>query len=217
MSLETLLGFLPKNADLFQQALTHSSCQGPGRNNERLEFLGDAVVGLCLAQWLSQQDPQAQEGILSRRRSQLCCEKALAFYAQNLGAVPLLQVQQENLRHKPSVQADAFEALCGSLFIEYGYQQTQQWLIERCSSWFEALLSETNIKDAKSRLQELTQKKQWGLPQYELIKTIGPANEMTFFVRAQVAGHEAMGRSHTKKQAEQEAAFGLLAIIGEHS
>lgn len=208
----TLFKPLPSPPSLMEQALTHASCLNQA-HNERLEFLGDAAVGLFLAQWLYQRDPHAPEGLLSRQRSQLCCEKSLAYYTQKLGIVPLLKVQQNELRHKPSVQADAFEALCGAIFVEQGYDGVHLWLEHQCATLFLTVLSEQQQKDPKSALQEYTQKKQWGLPQYELIGTTGPANALNFCVKGCIAGHTARAQGPTKKQAEQDVATQLLELL----
>lgn len=212
MRIDSILGFLPANRALYEQALTHASINNTA-DNERLEFLGDAFMGLLISQWLYQQEGASNEGVLSRLKAQLCCEESMASYAEHIGLRPLLKVKQEELRGQTSILADAFEAFCGALFLDQGYNKSANWLLAHCQTCFEQRLSKQELKDPKSLLQELLQKKQQPLPEYELLKTQGPANAMTFFVRVSAAGREATAQANTKRQAQQVAAKILLETL----
>lgn len=216
MRIDSILGFLPTNRALYEQALTHASINNAA-DNQRLEFLGDAFMGLLISQWLYQQETASDEGVLSRLKAQLCCEDSMAYYAEHIGIKPLLRVKQEELRGQISILADAFEAFCGALFLDQGYNKTANWLLLHCQSSFEQRLSKQQLKDPKSSLQELMQKKQDELPRYELLTTQGPANAMTFFVRVTAAGKEATAQASTKRQAQQLAAKILLEALLNHS
>jgi ribonuclease-3 len=212
MTLEAILGFNPDNKKIYQQAVTHASADGL-EHNERLEFLGDAAFGLFATQWLYERYQQADEGMLSRLRAQLCCQQAMVLYVNHLQISDLLIVKQQELREQPAVLADLFEAFCGALYLDKGYIFMREWLLQRCTSLFITRLSAHNLKDYKSQLQELMQQKSFPLPRYNLVATQGPANAPCFVVHAQAAGHITQGQGSTKRQAEQIAAQMMLNIL----
>lgn len=208
MSLIKILGFTPVKASLYHQALTHPSASA--EHNQRLEFLGDAVLGAVISTWLYEQRQECDEGVLSRLKAKLCCEEAMASYGDMLGIKALLMVKQQEIADQSSVIADAFEAFCGAMFLDRGYPDTAAWVLQHIGPLFAKRLEEAELKDPKTQLQELMQRYQRPLPSYELLKTQGPPNAMTFFVRAIAAGHEAQAQAPTKRAAQQRAAQMLL-------
>lgn len=211
-----------QDKNLLLQALSHRSI---GRNNnERLEFLGDAVLGCVIAQELYSRFPEASEGELSRLRSHLVKKDPLIKLAKELDLGDLLILGQGELRsggcHRGSILADAMEAIIGAVYLESGFEKCQQWLLKL----YQELLKQTKLtdgqKDPKTRLQELLQAKGFGLPEYELIKVTGAAHEQEFHVECRVPvldkGFTATAVSKNRRIAEQKAAEKLLDKISEN-
>lgn len=202
-----------------EQALRHRSAGVP--HNERLEFLGDAVLGLLIAEALHSRWPGADEGALTRARSQLVCESSLAGLARRLDLGERIVLGQGEMksggRFRDSILADALEAVVGAIYLDGG--------IEACRSavlpWFEHDLEAMPIgkveKDPKTRLQEWLQARQWPRPEYELQALQGPEHARRFLVQAR-AGEPPLtvdGAGASQRAAEQSAAAGLLAALEE--
>lgn len=208
------LGHAFADAGLLQQALTHRSAGA--RNNERLEFLGDALVNLIVAEALYQRWPRADEGELTRTRAALVCEASLASVARDLALGERLLLGPGELKsggfRRESILADALEALIAAIYLDAGFAACR----ERVRAWFGPLLDATPpgraAKDPKTRLQEWLQARQFPLPEYRLVSSEGEEHEKTFHVAAVLArpALERAGRGASRRQAEQEAAQAVL-------
>lgn len=219
-----MLGHRFAHPEVLAQALTHRSALGespkrtavPARiSNERLEFLGDRVLGLLMAEWLAERFPAEAEGALGRRLAHLVAAPSLAAIARAEGVAGLLAVAEgesrAGVRARDNVLADALEALLGALYLDAGLEPARA-VVRRC--WAQAIAAQTEPpKDAKTALQEWAQAHGLGLPDYVLEKSSGPPHAPVFRVRV-VAGHaEARGEGRTRRGAEQEAAARLLEDV----
>lgn len=201
---------------MLKQALTHSSFaneRGLEQDNERLEFLGDSVLGLVVADRLFRRDPSAPEGVLSRTRSHVVSAEALARRARELDLGSALRLghgeDQSGGREKPSLLADALEAVIGAVFVDGGLQAARE-LVE---PWVEAEAAETmDALDAKSDLQESLQGRGLDPPSYRHVGRDGPDHDPLFHVECWIGGRAVAAASgHSKKVAERRAAARALA------
>ncbi len=210
--LEETLGYAFSDPALLTTALTHRSYWNEHRregisDNERLEYLGDAVLELCASEFLYEKDPAMPEGEMTVTRAAMVCEKALAKRAEALGipdAVLLGQGEEKNgLRNRPSVTSDALEAVIGAVFLDGGFSEARRVVREAILLPFD---SETSFTDSKTVLQELVQS-DGGTVTYELIKEEGPDHNKTFTMEVRINGTPcSQGRGTSKKAAEQDAA-----------
>jgi ribonuclease-3 len=204
----------------FEEALTHPSFaneQRSLRDNQRLEFLGDAVLALCVSELLCERFSEANEGELTRMRAQLVNTDALAAWARSNDLAPVLKLgrgaEANGLRTSTSVLADAVEALVAAAYLDGGLETARQ----ACREIMEPQLvqfAEGAQLDPKTKLQEQIQASKQAVPRYEMVDSWGPAHERWFKVRVSVAGRwvgEGCGRS--KRAAEQEAARAALAAL----
>ncbi|SVD29660.1 uncharacterized protein METZ01_LOCUS382514, partial [marine metagenome] len=163
------------NIDLLKQALTHRSVSK--NNNERLEFLGDSILGCVISRELYQRFPLIDEGQLSRLRSNLVRGQTLAKLAKTINLSETLVLGQGELKsggfRRESIQADAFEAILGAIFLDSDYLTVSSVVLKLYKDLLNDASPEDSLKDFKTQLQELLQKKGYSLPQYELIKTKG--------------------------------------------
>lgn len=206
--------------DLLNTALTHPSyCaefnQGNLPSNQRLEFLGDAVLALIVSEYLYQTYPEMDEGQLTRIKAISVSEPVLHSVAKKLGLGQYLLLgkgeERTGGRDRPSVLADAFEALVGAMFLNKGLKTTTEFVLRHLKSRIKMIERDRLILDFKSRLQELTQSRYHLVPTYHLIKTIGPDHAKTFVSEVRLQGITiGRGRGHSKKEAEQEAARAAL-------
>lgn len=212
------LGYQFKDADLLARALRHRSA---GRdNNERLEFLGDAVLGFIIADMLSRRYPAATEGELSRLRAALVQQSTLAAIAREFRLGESLALGPGELKTggagRDSILADALEALISAIYLDAGMARCA----ELVQTWFAPRLAEEQKadagKDAKTRLQELLQAKKLALPLYEIQEISGKEHQQTFIVTCRVVllGEPMTGTGATRKVAEQNAAEAILARLG---
>jgi ribonuclease-3 len=217
------LGYQPLDPDLFEQALRHRSA-GPG-NNERLEFLGDAVLNLVVAGHLYHQFPRADEGALSRLRAAVVSGESLARVAAGLDLGPALALGAGELKsggfRRESILADAFEAVCGAVFLEGGFETARELFLRALAPALAALdgpaiSAAEGHKDAKTRLQEWLQGRGMPLPRYQVIEIGGESHAQTFRVSCMVEAMEASaeGEGHSRRRAEQAAAARLLLQLG---
>ncbi|MAR56254.1 MAG: ribonuclease III [Rickettsiales bacterium] len=203
------------------QALTHPSCaqkkDGLPFNNQRLEFLGDSVLGLLIAELLYTMYPDAPEGELARRFAALVCGETLVAVALSIGldqALILSDSEEDNDgRHNPSNLEDACEAMIGALFLDGGYDMARQFVHRH---WHElALKLNEPPKDPKTTLQEWAQKQGLPLPEYQVIETHGPSHAPVFTIEVTVEKRgSAQAQAKSKKAAERDAAAALLAQVG---
>ena len=210
--LQKALSYSFKDQGILAQALTHRSYanekKGLIKNNERLEFLGDAVFDLSISHLIMEGFPDLSEGEMSKLRASMVNESSLAAMAKGIGLDQyLLLGHGEELsggRNKPSILADSFEAVIAAIYLDGGFDAA----FKTVSSHFSRLLSKTGLYiDYKTRLQELTQERLKCMPSYTLKSTSGPDHARLFEVELSIEGKlHATGKGKTKKEAEQEAA-----------
>ncbi len=213
--LESKLGYEFKNRELLVTALTHSSYANENRRlgavcNERLEFLGDAVLGAVVADYLYRRFPDMPEGRMTRLRSELVCEGSLDLVASSLelGSRLLLGRGEERSggRTRPSILADAVEALIAALYLDGGVEAAAQFIHRSILEPFEAGEGMRDV-DYKTALQELVQRKSDQLLEYCLVSESGPDHAKRFTIKVVLNGRcIAVGEGRSKKDAEQEAA-----------
>lgn len=212
--LKQTLGYEPADLTGFEIALTHRSAGGV--NNERLEFLGDAVLSLISAQYLVERFPDANEGTLSRLRARMVSGEFLAQQAAAAQLGDLLVLGPGELKsggfRRESILADALEALCGALYLDRGLEAARDGMLRWLESGLpdEALLGE--LKDPKTRLQELLQARGLPLPRYSIESVDGELHAQQFRVTCEVDGipARAEGEGSSRRRAEQAAAARVL-------
>ena len=210
-TLEAAIGYAFHRRDLIQLALTHPSL-GP-HHNQRLEFLGDAVLELCVSEKIYEMHPEMQEGPMTQLRQKLVREEKLAQAAGEIHLGDYLLMDKSFAfsggRCKPSVLCDAFEAVLAAVYLDGGLDAARQMvkkLIGDCT--------ETGQNDAKSELQELLQAQGQPTPVYETVGAEGPPHNRVFTAAVLIGGREAArGSGTSKKRAEQEAALAALSMI----
>ena len=210
------LGLAFRDWSLLETALTHSSylnedSRGKLESNERLEFLGDAVIGLVIAQELYDRCPDAGEGDLTNRRTHVVRGSSLAQVARGLGLGGYLRMGRgedaAGGRERESNLEDALEALVGAVFLDGGYDAARVLALRILKELIDEIVRHGIPQNAKGRLQELTQGRSLGQPRYELVETSGPDHAPTFTVAVEVNG-KVLGRGtgNSKLDAEQAAA-----------
>jgi ribonuclease-3 len=208
--------------DALRAALTHDSYANEhgGESNERLEFLGDAVLDLTIADLLFRLFPDRDEGDLSKVRAVIVSRPVLAEVATELGLGQLLFLgkgaEDSGGRSRPSVLASAFEAVMGAVFLHHGYNAALR-LVDELLRTRIAADAAMSSPDYKSLLQELSQAQFGGLPQYEVVSSEGPEHKKVFAVQVSLPAGEATGRGRSKKEAEQAAAKRLYIKLTGHS
>jgi ribonuclease-3 len=214
--LEDALGHRFSNKKLLKLALTHSSARDNKdgrRNNERLEFLGDRVLGLVVADILLECFPSAHEGELAKRFNRLVCARSCAHVAREMDIGPHLFLGHSedlsNGREKPAILSDACEAVLGAIFLDGGYMAGERTVRK---FWKPLLLRTDEIPhDPKSALQEWLQARSADLPTYEEIARKGPDHAPLFVIEVKAEGLEpARGKGGSKRAAEQDAAQNML-------
>jgi len=208
--LEKSLGYQFKNRKLITEALTHRSYK-KDMNNERLEFLGDAVMDLIVGEYLFELFPKAEEGILSKLRAALVNEDSFTKLAQklNLGSYLYLSPAEENNngREKPSILSSAFEAVIGAIYLESGFAAAKEVALRLLKEVFPIITPEELLKDYKTTLQEITQAHFGVVPEYRLISTSGPDHKKEFEIGVYIHDKEyARAKGKSKKSAQQEGA-----------
>ena len=221
VALEARLGHTFVDRGLLLRALTHRSAiqeGGGAASYERLEFLGDALLGALAAEWLYRRLSSDDEGELSKVKSYLVSEPVLADFAGELelGALLRLGVGEERSggRAKPSLLADAVEALIGALYLDAGLDATRAFVTPLLHAGFEAWRSGAAQRDAKTALQERLQAEGGEPPEYRLVATSGPDHQKRFVVECWAAGRLlGHGEGSSKKRAEQAAATAALGRL----
>lgn len=204
---------------LLQRALTHRSYNST--HNERLEFLGDSVLGCCIAKYLYEHYPQLSEGELSRLRSNLVKEETLVILAQQLNLGSLLQLGEGERKsggfNRPSILADAVEALLGAIFLDGGYVAAEQAVLNLFVPYLAQVDISTLGKDAKTLLQEYLQARRIPLPIYRVLATQGVAHEQLFQVECAIPSLNLIssGTGTSRRNAEQQAALAAYQSIGK--
>jgi len=219
--LKKKLGIVWWDEDLLVQALTHSSFtyesrQNGVKNNQRLEFLGDAVLELAISDFLYRNHPDLDEGDLTKLRAAVVCEPSLARVAVELQLGPCLYMgkgeERSGGRERPSILADAFEALLGAIYLDQGLAGASDAAIGYLTPVIQDVLEGRLERDYKTELQELVQQRGGGQVQYLILKEEGPDHHKIFtagvLLKGEVAGR---GSGRSKKDAEQQAAKSALA------
>jgi ribonuclease III len=205
-----------RNPELRTRALSHRSIGAA--NNERLEFLGDGLVNLLVAEMLYEQYPKADEGELTRRRSHLVSEPALAAIARELELGDELHLGPGELKsggyRRDSILADAFEALIAAVYLDGGWETCRRLVHELFSGRVASVAAQTG-KDAKTRLQELLQSRGEPLPVYGLVAATGADHAKTFEVACDIASLQlrTTGHGSSRRAAEQAAAGAALELL----
>ncbi len=215
--LEVILGHVFRDRGLLEQALRHASyCNEKGKqgarleDNQRLEFLGDAVLSLTVSQRLMSRFPEAHEGDLSVTRAQVVSEEGLSDVARQLGFGDWLQLgkgeEKSGGRNKPKILADAFEAIMAAVYLDGGFEAANA-LVERLLTHRINSAEIKNFYDFKTRLQETAQARIKATPIYKVVQELGPDHDKRFVVAVTI-GEDEWGRAvgNSKKQAEQMAA-----------
>jgi len=209
-ALEQRLGYGFENQRLLKESLTHKSCK-ESYNNERLEFLGDAVLDLIVGEYLYSEFKDVAEGELSKLRASLVNEAAFAKLAKmlDLGAYIFISKAEERNkgRQKPSLLSDAFEALMGAIYLEAGLEKVREIAITLIESAYDDITMDAVFKDHKTMLQELTQARFAQTPVYEVVASFGPDHLKEFEIAVKIE-NEVYGQSRgkSKKDAQQKAA-----------
>lgn len=202
---------------LLTLALTHRS---KGANNyERLEFLGDSILGFVVADWLYNNFPKLAEGKLSRMRSSLVRKETLAIVARDLGLSKYLILGEGELKsggfNRDSILADTVESIIGALYLDAGFDVASDFIHTNFSAQFDGISEQSTFKDAKSKLQEAMQKQGYALPVYEIVETIGEQHEQEFTVECGLPGLTISNKATAKsrRNAEQAAAEQVLEFF----
>ena len=217
-SAEAILGHQFRDPNLLREALTHrSAAQGRrrGGSNERLEFMGDRVLGLLIAEWLAERFPREHEGDLGRRLAHLVSQPVLAAIAAGCGLPAVLAVapgeSRAGVRRRATVLADAMEAALGALYLDAGIAPARRFVRQ---AWEAAMLGQSAPpKDPKTALQEWAQARGHDLPAYQVVSREGPPHAPQFVVSVLVGAASGSGAAGTKRAAEQAAASALLASL----
>ncbi len=219
-AIEEKLGYVFDNKDVLVQALTHRSFineyrEAPLQHNERLEFLGDSVLGFVVADYLFHRLPDHPEGRLSQLRSRLVDASSCGQYLQKLRlGEHILLGKGETMtegRTKPSILADVFEAVLGAIYLDGGWGTTKSFLLFHFEPEFEAAIG-SPPRNYKAELQDLSQKQFQKTPAYKVVAETGPDHSKIFHVMVFIDEKEAgVGIGASKKEAEQRAAFDALS------
>jgi len=212
------LGYEFTKLELLYLALSHRSVDGP--HNERLEFLGDAVLSLSIAEALYQKFPEAKEGELSRLRSSLVKGETLSAMAIEFNLGDYLRLGSGELKsggfRRNSILEDAIEAIIGAIYLDSDFITARAVVLSWFKSRIQNLSLADSLRDSKSRLQEYLQAKGLHLPVYELVKTEGPDHNQVFTVRCNIKDLElsAEAQGSNRRQAEQDSARAVIDLIG---
>ena len=220
--LEETLSYRFSRLELLEEALRHSSYvneqQDPQiRDNERLEFLGDAVLNLVIGHILMARYAELEEGELSRMRAMLVNESRLAGISRSVGLGNLVYLGkgeiQTNGRQKKSILADALEAVIAAVYLDGGFEAAFHLVDTLFASQLETVAKKTAYQDYKSRLQEVAQVNRKEIPVYRIVNESGPDHDKTFIVRLNVHTVTTEGEGKSKKAAEQDAAKKALNLL----
>lgn len=209
------LGYTFQQPTLLDEALTHRSASA--RNNERLEFLGDALLNLVMAEYLFEHYPKASEGELSRLRASLVKGETLAELARSLKLGDWLNLGPGELKsggfRRESILSDTMEAIFGAVYLDGGFVACRDLIVRLYRDWLVRLASASELKDPKTRLQEYLQARQQALPVYTVLEVRGEPHEQHFTVECAVADTRSVAAGSSRRKAEQEAARQMLGQI----
>lgn len=217
---EQIIGYEFKNKELLQTALTHSSYAnetgGQVPFNERLEFLGDSVLGMITAEFFFSTHPEMPEGQLTKLRSAMVCEKSLYNFARSIKLGEFMSMGKGEIntggRNRPSILADAFESVIAAIYLDAGFEEAKKFVLGFVAN---AAVEEPSISDYKTALQEIVQKNHGELLEYFMVGESGPDHNKTFIVEVRLNSNIiGTGEGRSKKQAEQMAAKEALGLMG---
>lgn len=212
-NLEKILGYKFNDQSLLAQALVHSSYSSNlNENYERLEFLGDRVLGINIAYLLYKTFPNDVEGCLSQKHVALVNKDTVANIARNLGIAKYIKLANEEIRYNPNVLCDVCEAIIGAIYLDGGIDASLKFVT---ANWIEEIeKNPTAPKDAKTTLQELAHALGRDVPEYVIVKREGTEHEPVFYVEVTIKSQgSATGVGRSKKSAEQEAAAAMIRVI----
>ena len=216
--LTAALGVSFNSGELLEQALTHRSAGQP--HNERLEFLGDAILGMIVAERLFTLFPEASEGQLSRLRAQLVKRDTLAKIAREISLGEYLRMGSGELRaggqSRDSTLSDALEAFLGAVYLDLGTNAVEEVFNSLFEERLQQLDLSRSVKDPKTRLQEYLQSRNLALPEYSVTATSGKQHQQLFEVECSLPDLDitARGEGRSRRKAEQDAASNALELIG---
>lgn len=217
---EKIIGYEFKDKLLLEKALTHSSFANENHSqtgdNERLEFLGDSVLGFVTAEYLFANHQTFPEGELTKLRSYAVCEKSLFVFAKEIGLGQQIKLSNGEARtggrERPSVLSDAFEALIAAIYLDGGIENAKNFILRFVAPYVEA---KPNFKDYKTTLQEVVQRNQGEELKYILVSESGPDHDKHFIVEVHLNSNViGKGEAGSKKKAEQAAAQQALELMG---
>jgi len=226
---ETRIGYVFKNKRLIETAFTHRSYLNENRtstqagvrreHNERLEFLGDAVLELAVTEFLFEKYPDKPEGDLTAYRAALVNTQSISDAAGKLGMNEFLLLSRgesrDTGRARAIILANAFEAMIGALYLDQGYAVAREFIATHIFYKTDEVVEKRLWQDAKSRLQEIAQDKMGVTPTYEMVNQVGPDHDKRFMIAVHLGGvRAAMGEGRSKQEAEQAAAEKALAAKG---
>jgi len=216
-NLEDIIGYNFKDKKLLDEALTHKSCKKP-YNNERLEFLGDAVLDLVVGEYLFRKFPDFHEGNLSKLRASIVNEKGFQKFAQELSLGSCIHIsaaeENNNGRTKASICSNAFEAVMGAVYLDGGLKEVEKITIKLLEKVYPTIDLNSIFHDYKTILQEVTQAKNGVTPEYVLVKATGPDHKKEFEIMVKVSDKKlATAKGKSKKEAQQNAAKMALEIL----
>lgn len=218
LKLSQRIDYTFSNISLIELALTHRSCGG--KNNERLEFLGDSIVNLVIAEALFHKFPEAKEGKLSRLRARMVKGVTLAELARDFGLGDFLHLGSGEMKsgghRRESILADTVEAIIGAIYLDSDMDTVKNKILQWYNSRLAQLSLSDPLKDPKTLLQEHLQGKQQPLPKYDVLSISGSAHEQLFKVNCVVNDleHSIVGQGASRRIAEQEAAAQALKLLG---
>ena len=224
VTFETKIGYVFKDKRLLAQAFTHRSYLNENRaagldHNERLEFLGDAVLELAVTKFLYTKYPEKPEGELTAYRAALVNTQSISEAGTKLGINEYLLLSRgeakDTGRERQIILANAFEALIGAIYLDGDYGAAQKFIADQLFEKTDEVVEKGLWQDAKSRLQEIAQELSGITPKYELLNQSGPDHNKQFVVGAYIGSEKiATGEGHSKQEAEQDAAQKALAAKG---
>ena len=221
--LQQAVGYEFQDLTLLDRALTHSSYVNESRqcvsSNERLEFLGDSVLGFICAKLLFLENRKFDEGDLSKLRAALVCEASLAKFAREIKLGEYMHFsrseEQSGGKDRPSILADAFEALIAAIDLDGGMEAAERFVLPYLEAGMPDALSGRLFRDAKTILQEIVQQNPGERLEYKLLRTEGPDHNKVFTVAVMLNSNQiGKGTGHSKKEAEQRAADEALGLMG---
>lgn len=222
--LEKAIGYSFRNKDYLVNALTHSSYVNESketdcRSNERLEFLGDSILGYVCSLTIFDQYHRFNEGDLSKIRAALVCEKSLAKYAQQINLGDYMRFSKSEIlsgaKNRVSAIGDAFEALIAAIYLDGGFKEVQKFVVPFLEDNMDDAISGNLFKDSKTILQELVQQNKGEKLEYKVLKVSGPDHRRVFTIAVMLNSNQiGVGSGFSKKEAEHNAADEALKLMG---